>query len=47
MTPTISFLTKDIDLGVTPYNTGNGWDQFRAEDDFGVLNGNGHVIKEI
>lgn len=40
-------LTKDIDLGVAPYNTGTGWEPIEAEDDFGVLNGNGHVIKNM
>jgi len=38
-------LGNDIDLGVYPFNTGNGWDPI---DNFkGVFDGNGHSIKNL
>lgn len=38
-------LTKDIDLGVSPYNTGDGW--VPLETLLGEFNGDGHIIKNM
>lgn len=51
---TYFLLTTDINLGVTPYNTGNGWTSIGYEDDYytccpfdGIFDGNGHSINGL
>lgn len=51
---TYFLLTTDINLGVTPYNTGSGWTSIGYEDDYytccpfnGIFDGNGHSINGL